>query len=865
MFYYANFEDINTTRYRLEINTSEGGLSEYELTLSDNPVIINQEGSDLFSPIKGTTCTINIESDGGLFDLYTTDPQGVRVVVSDLTNGYVIFRGYATPMQYSQDWTTIDTLSLECVDCVSSLKEMQYLPVSGEKKYESLYNIITSCFIHAFPEYEDSIFRWFRWYWPQHNFKAVNDFNFNNTYDILYNMSFNEANFFDDDDEQTPWTYWEVLEEICKYFNVSLVCYKGAYWFVDYLYAATAGNALFWQFDLDNNLYSVSLSKSMTFSPQDFSGGTSEVSTDDTYNLVAVNTNRYDIDEIVPDLYDEKKHVSINKEENFDNLMATFTHTETSFWWWNDDTVTTKYVWKKYCRLSGALGTDPLPRSMWKHKWWFPNDLDTPTLPWPYYYSTSMQAQSQFTVWPENKYINLLGATFCHYATIDGDVIRPTKLDWTPTIMFQVMTDTILPESTNTKGYFKPIDIDNEIFEVPAFEFVDDHEMNYSPHDGVSWINFNGKLWYQANWNSRNDPNWSGRKEIIITDLKEKKQKMYPLDECTDFPAHTFYYEIYNANTGNTSLLHPRRLKADQNYGKGFELLKCKLQIGDNYWNGSSWTTTESTFYFRFTYELKEGTEGQSGKRHFESFAHLAWLPMVSNTDFEDKVDKEGYSIPIYPEDAICGKLKLTIYNPRLYPHGYRACGSETYENPNIGWYEWCPIVFMKDFSVDYIYTDETEWWLSEEIETDDIKYINETKDLFKYTKENTLKINTWQEQRPISKSFPILNFIYDPQDPIHSKVTEYVTTIKDPSFYNVKQKQEYNIISRQLRHCSTPKKKYTCHRRTFYAPYSRVKLSDASELDGVFVIGSQEFNVKYRNNTVELIEFGDTQIYTEN
>lgn len=861
MFYYANFKDINMVPYRVEIYTNAGGLSEQELTLSGDPVIVSQEGSDLFAPIKGTTCTINIETNGGLFDLYTIDPQGVRVVVANLTTGDVAFRGYATPMQYEQDWTTIDTLSLECVDCVSSLKEIDYQPIQGEKKYQSVYKIIRSCFVHAFPDDEDSIYRWFRWYWPQNNFTSPNDFTFQNTNETIHHIKLNEANFFDDDDEKTPWSYWDVLEEICKFFGVSLVCYNGAYWFVDYLFAATTvpSSYDFFMFDLDNNDYPVVKSKSLSFNPAEFSGGTSQIATDDTFNLVAVNTNRYDIDEIAPDLYEEKRHVSITKERNFDNLQSIFTHTETPFWWWQDDEVTTKYVWKKYCRLSGALANDPQPHSSWKHKWWIPDDLDYPTLPWPMYYSSTVEANSQYTILPENKWINNLGATFCHYAVIDGDIIRPAKLDWKDTIMFQIMTDTIMPASTNRRGYFKPLDIDNEIFEVPAFEFVDDHEMNYSPQDGISWLNFNGKLWYQANWDSRKDPNWKGRKELIVTDLQEHKQCMYPLDECTDFPAHTFYYETENSSTGNTSLLNPRRLRGDSNYGTGFKLMKCKIQIGDKYWDGANWTTTESTFYFRFTYELEEGTAGQTGTRHFESFAHLAWMPMVSNTDFEDKVNKEGYSIPIYPEDCVCGKLSITLYNPRIYPHGYRACHSYYYENPDIAWYEWCPIVYMKDFSVDYVYTDETEWYLSQEIETDDIKYVNETKDLYKYTKENTLKINSWQEQRPISKSFPIVNFEVN-----GTEVCEYLTTMQDNTRYDVVQKQEYNLINRQLRHYSTPKKKYTCHRRIFYPPWQRIQLSNASELSGVFVVGSQEWNIRDRNNTIEIIEYGDSQIYRE-
>lgn len=860
MFYYANFKDINMQSFRVEINTAEDGLTEHELTLSGTPVIIKQEGSELFAPIKGTTCTINIESDGGLFDLYTTDPQGVKVVVSDLANGKVVFRGYATPMQYEQDWTSIDTLSLECVDCVSSLKEMPYRPVSGEKQYQSVRSIIENCFINAFPEDEDSIFRWFRYYWPQYNFMAANTYNFSNTRDMIDNISLNEANFFDDDDEQTPWSYWQVLEEICKYFCVSLVCYQGAYWFVDYLYSAssTPGTAMFWMYDLDNNYYSASLSKSMTFSIGEYTGGTSELSTDDTYNIIAVNTNRYDIDEIVNDPLDEDYHISITKEQNFGGQEQIWTHTVESGWWlWANTQVTARYyMYKNYCRLNAS-------KCNWRHTWWSPRSM----VEYGNYYSTAMNGYSQFINLPENKYINTIGATILHYATFEDSWKKPSKLDWNNVIMFQCMTDTVKPESTGTMGVLHMSDIcpDRNAYEVPVLTYTQDYEMNFSPKQGNSWIVINCALWYQQNMTIDD-------KTILPINFKTLKETMCPVEDITDWDP----YKAMTHAGNNTNVTFWRNLNHN-NFGEGWKLLQVKLQIGDKYWDGSGWTTTPSTFYISFIAELDadEYTYNNNTETTWDAFAMLKWMNIVSNTDYQAKIGAEGYCIPIQPSDAVCGVLKLTLYTPRQVPAGlwttgnyaqwyngqppYTPAGLTPPKDCPTSWYQYSPVVFMKDFQVDYVYTDESEWWLNREVETDDIKYCNDTKDRYKYTKENTLKINSWQDQRPISKSFPIVRF-----DNNNTEVCEFLDTTVDASNYSRTAKQEEQIVDRQLRHYAEPRKKYTCHRRYLYAPYSRIQLSDASDLEGVFVVGSQEYDVRNRNNTVELIEFGDAQIYQQ-
>ena len=520
MHYFADFKDIHMVPYRVEIWTEEGGFSEFELKLADDPVIISTSSSGLFSPIKPQSCTINIRTDGGLFDLYTINPQKVKVIVTKRTNSEILFRGYATPCQYGQDWTTIDTLTLECVDLISSLKDIPYQLINGSyKQYVAIDRLICYLFSRVEPPESDELYHVLSWHWPKNNFNNANTYDFTyteqntskpDTRQMLSKLKLNEANFFDDDDEETPWSCYEVLEEICKFFNVSLVPYKGTYYFIDYqtIAATYPVNATFWQYSLDRDVLSADKAKNKQLNSLlpfvldnvNYAGGTSSIETDDLYNKISVDANRYDLEKIATDLYDEDYHISITKKYDFGGDAQTWTITSTNFWG-TTSTIRQSWIYTQYCILK--------PESGWTHTWWSPRSMVE------YYgndcYSTAMNGYSDYIILPENKYINTIGATILHYATIDALNQKPTKLDWNSVIMFNCLTDTIKPSSTNTEGKLKVKDIATcydgntttqvvgTTFEKPVLTYESDYEMNFSPKDGLSWIVLNGKLWYQQN------------------------------------------------------------------------------------------------------------------------------------------------------------------------------------------------------------------------------------------------------------------------------------------------------------------------------------------------------------------------------
>lgn len=861
MRYIGDFKDIAENAYQIQIFTIKGD-GDLHLTLTDTPVIITNESNGLFSPIKSQSCTISILTDEALLDLYTTDPQLIRVLIEkvEMSEGIeyrqVIFRGYVTPCQYGQDWTYKDVVTLECVDCLSSLKQVNYSLVNGEyASYIQLDRLISYMLSKIEHPDRDELYHIIRWNWPQDGYVNINGSDggdLQSTQEFINYFWLNEANFFDDDVDETPWTCYEVLEEICRFFNLTLTVYNGEYYFIDYLNVAKdrlLGTLSFWRYDLDGNVSSNTITLGNINITQGLeAGGTMEIAVDDVFNKISVEANRYDINELAYDLYDKTIHTSLTTTLNFgSNVGQTYTESHENFW---GDTVVDNSVttFKTYCVLDSGHG--------WKHYFWNP---DTLTLfnDNNYGYNSSFSntnntIHSQYTSLPENKYINTIGATILHYAQIPAGS-KPSKLDWNDVIMFNCLTDTIKPSSTNIQGKLKVQDVYNRLYEKPVLEYTSDYEMNFSPSDGTSWLVINNKLWYQQNKPDVHNtyPDNTGKVPVTVTNTTTHKQLMFPLEGVTSAPPYMGRQYYYTNQSSDQQFSLP-----SSNFS-GWEMLQVKLQVGNKYWNGSQWTTQSSTFYIKYSGEAKDvSSDGNY------TFSYLSWMNIVSNTTYQEKVGTDGYAIPIYPTDGVCGKLKVTIYTPRLLPHGtweYSYVADETLE-----WYERGPVVFMKDFSIDYVYTDESPWWLDDEHDKRDLKYSNYTVKRYTYENSITCRINSWQKGYPIAKSFPIAagattgSHTIDPMSMIY-----YIEKMKDPYTPNLDLAQEENVTLRQLRHYSEPRLKVKVNLVMMLFPWHHVTFNSNMQLgDKVFVVDRQEYDVKHRNCTCQLIEFGDTTIH---
>lgn len=268
-------------------NTSFNSRTFTELRATGNPITLEQDSDDLFSPIKPLGATIRILTDRYIPELYTSDPQGIKVQITNDTQGTTLYVGYVTPCIYTQEYTNIDELEIECVSPLSTLKYIDYDFVNGSPEIASWKDIIQYCITKCdfYSGYDIS------------NELKINGVITNDTLSTLFQ---NENNFIDDDDEHTHWSCYKVLSEFCKLFCLTLVDDGAKPMFLDYT-AINAGINTY----TTNEGNNVTRTNHMNIEKDIYRSGGQDISMDDIYTKVNINANLYKDDIDMFDLSDD--------------------------------------------------------------------------------------------------------------------------------------------------------------------------------------------------------------------------------------------------------------------------------------------------------------------------------------------------------------------------------------------------------------------------------------------------------------------------------------------------------------------------------------------------------------------------------
>lgn len=116
-----------------------------------------------------------------------------------------------------------------------------------------------------------------------------------------------ECNFYDEDG--VPMKCKEVLEEICKYFNLTMYVDGQNVYMIDYC-AIRNGIDSYYRYDLsDDTGTSVTISRSHTIGNTTELVDTSNISIGNTYNKVGVEADIYPFDKMIPDMFDDVEQV----------------------------------------------------------------------------------------------------------------------------------------------------------------------------------------------------------------------------------------------------------------------------------------------------------------------------------------------------------------------------------------------------------------------------------------------------------------------------------------------------------------------------------------------------------------------------
>lgn len=808
MLYYGYFSDTRRHPYVVYITTNNSATQSQEITLSDTPCVISQVSDGIFSPIKSRTCTIEIVTEEAIDDLYSPYAHGVEVEVFDIEDEdhpKRIFHGYNTPAAYSQPYAQrVDPLQVEAVDALSTLKNIKYSVANGTSADILRADAIISRLLGLAGCHTD-------FYYP----KSLTT-NTNNK--ILSEIYLNESNFFDDDKENTPWYCYDVLSEIAAYLGWTVICVDDDIFFIDYLditenddedkhpfyhYISSAQTTTF---DDPNVLRTITL--------DDYLGADASISIEENYNKVEVVQNAYNIDEPVTPLTGDNSLSSVTVEAGLGS--ASYQYTKTShkkfLWWeWGDDTIYDYNGFSTFFRAKPSTG--------WTH---FYNDVEAESEDDYYNGSTALKpyaAGSTHMTWDVNTNINTKCCLLQKYTGYDlaNGAKEPTSLGWTTALTFFNWNDKA--GNSMHPRQFTP---------TPVLKYTSPYKVRYSPAKtgDTSFITFKGDLWYQSYY----DNGKKGKKKVVfgLVGTDNKSYCVAPIDGITDLEPYN--YKVLG------QIISPAmqtRKPTDALYGTGWTFIKASLQIGNKYWNGTSWTNTPSTFTINYNNNPAAGED--------EHAMCLEWLKPLSNHTYAAKVGEDCYAIPITKADNIQGNIIFTLYNP-LFPLWDFPTD---YTTP---WYKSFPVIYMKDFSLGFTFANEKPWYFSS---IDDSQYDEDI--VFTHTIDEDYCTSTYSRELRIN-SFVDEDGIQSTISRSHALTSNgYVQNVTHAYLGDAGKLQEKNLIDIYLGHYKSPKRIYDATLTNGYDPKSKYAIT-ASE--GTYVIDSYTWDLASRKNTIKFIEF---------
>lgn len=866
MTFYSTFSDYNNKKYGVEINAKETLGKDVNITMGGDPCHIDTSSGKLFDPIKSRSCTLEFVTKDWYFQLYEPKSRGTTVKIYEYDENYehnvkkVIFRGYLTPCSYDQDWTYLDTITLEAVDALSTTKDFKF---KSDGTYKTFADIILSILSPSDSDdqnirYQEAIYKG--------NLYVPNTFTHINGEpifgDVLDKLKVSSGNFIDDDDEKTPWTQYDILFEIMQFLGWSMIPDGDNVWCIDYRALGKGASIIYSVYDIVNKTLT---GQTPSLDPDTvniglsiMSAGTTSISIDDVYNKIEISDNLYKIDEISPDIFDDGIHISVTEEKNMglDGSQWTKYPTKKFLWWtWADKTeasTTVKdpigYDYQTICRLDESSG--------WYHNYYRHSTLskvgssnpnDPNYNPQGYFDQYTYDDSNWiFKTSGINTYMNTHGCLIQHYAHVNNTGLNnlPATIDWTDILTFFVFGP--------TSPTYKILEL--EELEKPVLEYNIDEEIQWKPATGTSWITIKGDLFYQTG-GSYDKKKKKNKLSIINTD-EPPFYVTSPVDKAVDgLPSDRKYCGMY-------------RSKKDfpDSYGLGFSCWKMKLQIGDKYYGerfDSSakkyvgyWTTDpDTTFYIQYN----NNPDGDDD----EFIPEYQWVSTVNNMNYKDKVGVDAHAIKIDSEDTeapTIGKLKLTIYTPSVFPKEYQYLQALAEQ---AGWiweqkYGWtsdlAPIIYCKDFELGYVYTSTEVWYNNHQSNNKaDKVYTGNINDKYIKTFDRLeFKLNTSYKDAPISRSY------------VTTVSGDYLQTMRHivgsdgdvdtPADGVIDDKeQEFNVVDAYLDHHSERKPIIECNIKNLAQPNSKYL---KNMIEGMYVLDSQSFDVRKNNNRIKIISF---------
>lgn len=652
MLYKGFFYNLKNERYTVEIITNHASGATRYIDLGVPPFVTSMEESDdnLFKPARYQSATVKVVTSASTdykFDVYAKAPNATVVKLYD-NNDEVKWCGFATPNLYNIGFNSEhEELEIECIDGLSMLQYYKYS--TDQKDIRSfadilLTNILPKCEVYKNLYVERGIERYRE--------SSADPFT-----PILNDLYISEMNFFDEKsegqtDKDVAWTCQEVLEQICQYIGVTILA-DG-----EDLYMLPLGHGflhLFDKYEIGSTGHTgVTITAQYhTVQGDDYMATDNNLSMLSTFNKVSVVDKFYTYDSIIPSLYDNLENITSSADTDIQTaeyanmgMYGEIVESKTGNAKTDQNSRMIALVDKIYNDQDDEYTT---PNAIFVKYFKSPNFKT-------YNYSQYNSGNTTYNYTDTKLYKGGLIAKF-DVKKLEHDVKRNILI------------------------------IDNK----PVLKMSLD---KWLAANDISSISFSNYL-LMLNPNAGHIPNEQAEDYPFLETTLENYPRF--------FGGENNYLVITGSYIWHPWLTDPYPIPTGEDYdlseGRYYMLeedcyMLAKLQWGDNYWNGSVWTATDTTFELPY---IRIETTNEERRADGTVLQNMNFRNTVS---WRVGTDEKGYCIPV--PIVMTGVPKLILYKP-IDPN-YRSYKTAEWKGQ---WYKHYR-VFLKDLDIKAIIGDPT-------------------------------------------------------------------------------------------------------------------------------------------------------------